>query len=69
MIPEELHQWTANQHRHRARWGQQFALAEALLAAAENALEGAETNNDFGERRRQVQIFELYMAAAMHVDS
>ena len=38
--------------------------AQVLLAAAEGALNIAEATNDFEERRRQLRLFELLMAAA-----
>jgi hypothetical protein len=50
------------------RWGRRLCAAKALLAAAEAALDRAEASDDFDERRRELQIFELYMAAATEVD-
>ena len=51
-------------HAVDVRWGRRLRAAKALLAAAEDALDAAELAIDPYERRRQLQIFELCLAAA-----
>jgi hypothetical protein len=45
-------------------WGQRLAAKRMLLDAAECALDKAEATLDPVERRKHLQIFELFMGAA-----
>ena len=49
----------------RARWGRRLRASRALLDEAERVLDAAEATDDSEERRRQLRLFELLMAAAM----
>ena len=48
----------------RESWGARLAAAASLLAVAEAALDRAEATEDPEERRRELALFELMMAAA-----
>ena len=47
-----------------ASWGRKIDAAKMLLAEAERVLDQAEGLSDPVERRRHLQLFELYMRAA-----
>ena len=47
-----------------ASWGRKIDAAKLLLAEAELALDAAEVATDPHERRRQLGLFELFMAGA-----
>jgi NAD(P)-dependent dehydrogenase (short-subunit alcohol dehydrogenase family) len=48
----------------RERWRERLHAADALLNAAGIALDRAEASDNPRERRRQLELFELCMAAA-----
>jgi hypothetical protein len=48
----------------REQWGERLRAADALLDAAGIALDRAEASANPRERRRQLELFELCMAAA-----